>query len=170
MARERLCHLNRSYCAPNLFSDTTDKDMNPAQKLRAGELRRLLKEIDGLDITLVNNRLVVDGICSTRQDYERVQSVVALYKSDDVANLTRVSPRLPSNVAQAICNDVNLPEVEARNIGQTIVLQGTVDSKAEFDRVNVIAENYAKPSLKDGAVLNLIEIRAPARSPAYTVR
>ena len=60
---------------------------------RAGELRQLLRDIDGIEIRIVGQKIVIDGELLVPSDWGRLLSVVSdkLY-SDQVLNLVTISP------------------------------------------------------------------------------
>jgi hypothetical protein len=161
MAREKLCHFDK-LC---VHSSSEHASVNLAQTRKLAELKALLLEVDDVDISIVNDRIVVDGVCDTVRDLERVKSVVAIYNQGEVVSLVRVSPNYPKRVAQIIYNDINLPDVQIRAVDQTLILEGVVLSIEVRERAEKIAETYAK-SLPGSKVVDFLQIAA--RTPANT--
>lgn len=141
----------------------------------AQEIKSLLSDIEGIQIKIINNRVVVDGQVLLPREMNRIISVVAQYGDKVASSLVTLSPIAQKKIAQAIYNDINLPEVEVRAINDKFILQGTVDSKADSDRCEAIAQMYVPDivkttgekegtivTLKKSFVLNLLQIKAPA--------
>ena len=141
----------------------------------AQEIRSLLSDIEGITIKIINNRVVVDGQVLLPREMNRIISVVTQYGDKVASSLVTLSPIAQKKIAQAIYNDINLPEVEVRAINDKFILQGTVESKAESDRCEAIAQMYVPDivkttgekegtivALKKTFVLNLLQIKAAA--------
>lgn len=139
----------------------------------AREIRELLRGIDGINIKIINKKVVVDGQILLPRDMKRIHSVVRQY--DDVASsLVRLSPLAQRKIAQLIERDINNPEVTVRSVNGKFILEGTVDSQQQKDQAEIIAKAYAPDVVVDQAVaekkvlerradvvINLINIRAP---------
>jgi len=150
----------------------------------AQEIRSLLSDIEGITIKIINNRVVVDGQVLLPREMNRIISVVAQYGDKVASSLVTLSPIAQKKIAQAIYNDINLPEVEVRAINDKFILQGTVDSKAESDRCEAIAQMYVPDivkttgekegtivTLKKTFVLNLLQIKAaPPKEPGKIIQ
>jgi pilus assembly protein CpaC len=140
----------------------------------AQEIRSLLSDVEGITIKIINNRVVIDGQVLLPREMNRIISVVAQYGDKVASSLVTLSPIAQKKIAQAIYNDINLPEVEVRAINDKFILQGSVDSKAESDRCEAIAQMYVPDivkttgekegtivTLKKTFVLNLLQVKAP---------
>jgi pilus assembly protein CpaC len=150
----------------------------------AQEIRSLLSDIEGITIKIINNRVVVDGQVLLPREMNRIISVVSQYGDKVASSLVTLSPIAQKKIAQAIYNDINLPEVEVRAINDKFILQGTVESKAESDRCEAIAQMYVPDivkttgekegtivALKKTFVLNLLQIKAAApREPGKIIQ
>jgi pilus assembly protein CpaC len=141
----------------------------------AQEIRSLLSDVEGITIKIINNRVVIDGQVLLPREMNRIISVVSQYGERVASSLVTLSPIAQKKIAQAIYNDINLPEVEVRAINDKFILQGTVESKAESDRCEAIAQMYVPDivkttgekegtivALKKTFVLNLLQIKAAA--------
>ncbi len=116
----------------------------------AYEIRSLLGEIEGINIKVLNNKVLVDGQIILPKDLNRIASVVSQY-GDQAASLVSLSPIAMRKIAELIARDINNPEIEVRAISEAIVLQGTVNSEAEKSRALDIAKLYLPDIIKSEA-------------------
>jgi pilus assembly protein CpaC len=116
----------------------------------AGEVRNLLRDIEGIDIRIVGQKIVIDGEVLVPADYGRLESVTtdASYK-DVVMNLATLSPLAMQVLAKRIQEDINTfaPNVRTRVVNGMIFLEGQVDSKDQADRALRIGHLYMPASI-----------------------
>ena len=116
------------------------------------ELRMLLSEVEGLTIGVIGNRIVLDGELMMKSDYDRVQKVIGLYGSM-ILNLTNLDRKeFNPFVAKAIAKEIGIPSVNVRVSGETATFEGTVQSKADLNRIEAVAR------LRVPKVLNLVRV------------
>jgi len=151
-------------------------------EVRAQELRELLKDVEGIEIKIVGQKIIIDGEILVPADYGRL---VALTVNDvytkDVLNLTTVSPiamqviadRIDSEIKKLVSNPK--PGKYARIVNGMIFLEGEVDSDVIAKRAVEIAKAYlpevtpANPSVALGQgqrlarslIQNFLMIKAP---------
>lgn len=128
---------------------------------RAGEMRELLRDIEGIDVKIVGQKIIIDGEVLVPSDYGRLLSVITdKAYSDVVMNLTTLSPLAMQVLAKRIQEDVNsfAPNVRTRVVNGVIFLEGAVDNKDAADRAIQIARVYL-PEVKPG---NPIASRDPS--------
>ncbi|MCM2322412.1 MAG: BON domain-containing protein [Oligoflexia bacterium] len=135
----------------------------------AGEMRNLLRDIEGIDVRVVGQRVVVEGEVLVPVDYERLLTVVQDKAYGDlVLNLTTLSPMAMQVLARRIQEDINVfaPNVKTRVVNGLVFLEGTVNSKEESDRAVRLAHLYL-PELKPGTALDRDSAthRLPGRKP-----
>jgi pilus assembly protein CpaC len=149
---------------------------------RARELRDLLRDVEGIEIKVVGQKVVIDGEILVPADYGRL---VAITMNDvyvkDVLNLTMVSPiamqviadRIDSEIKKLVANPK--PGKYARIVNGMIFLEGEVDSEVIARRAVEIAKAYlpevapANPSVALGQgqrltrslIQNFLMIKAP---------
>jgi pilus assembly protein CpaC len=143
----------------------------------AKDIQVLLKDIDGITIKIVNNRVVVDGQVLLPKEINRIHSVLKQFEGQ-TASLVILSPIAERKIAQMIESDINLANVHVRTVNGKFLLEGEVDDQGKKDFCMTIAQTYI-PDLvpleaqKDGVtlaartvpVINLITIKAAAEKP-----
>ncbi len=112
---------------------------------RADEVRQLLRNIEGIDIKIVGQKIIIDGEVLVPADYGRLLSVITdkVY-SDTVLNLTTLSPFAMQSLARKIQEDINnfASNVRTRVVNGAILLEGNVDSESQYNRAREIAKIY----------------------------
>ena len=150
----------------------------------AQEIRSLLADVEGITIKIINNRVVIDGKVLLPSELSRIIGVVGQYDSKIASSLVTLSPVAQRKIAQAIFNDINLPEVTVRAINDKFILEGSVGSQAEKDKCEAIAQMYVPDIVKEAGekegtiiklkktfVLNLLEIKAaPPKEPGKIIQ
>lgn len=145
----------------------------------AAEIRGLLGDVEGINIKVVNNRIIVDGQVLLPKDMSRIYSVVQQF-GDQAASLVTLSPLALKKITEYIVRDINNPEIEVRAINDKIILQGFANSQDEKDRAEIIAKTYMPDVIVDAAeekgvikkrrpandgVINLINVKEAAQPP-----
>jgi len=116
----------------------------------AQELRTLLRDIEGVEIRVVGNKVVLEGEILVPADYGRIVTVL---QNDDykkqVLNLSTLSPYAMQLLAKKIQEDINAfaPNVKTRVVNGFIFLEGSVDKEMDSKRALDIAYFYL-PELK----------------------
>jgi pilus assembly protein CpaC len=137
----------------------------------AGEIRSLLRDVEGLDIRIVGSKIVVEGEVLVPADYGRLLIVIQdKAYSDFVINLTSLSPHTMQVMAKKIQDDINgfAPNVRTRVVNGMIFLEGSVESADQANRAYNTANLYL-PELKPGNPLEKDPTvqRLPARKPIW---
>lgn len=149
------------------------------------EIRALLGDIEGINIKIVNNKVIVDGQILLPKDLARIYNVIKQF-GDQASSLVTLSPLAQKKIAEFITRDINNPEIEVRAINDKIILQGWANSEEESKRAEIIAKTYLPDIVIDAAedggpikkrrpvndgVINLIQIKeAPAKPPAKMIQ
>ena len=140
----------------------------------AREVKALLSDIEGIEIKIINNRVVVDGLIWLPRDKNRIYSVVRQY--DGIASdLTRMNPGAQRKIAQLIEKDIGNPEITVRAVNEKFLLEGVASDEAEKQKSEIIAKTYVpdvvmQAAVKDGeikerkvdTVINLITVKPSA--------
>ncbi|MBI3534087.1 MAG: BON domain-containing protein [Deltaproteobacteria bacterium] len=112
---------------------------------RAGEIRELLKNIEGIDVKIIGQKIIIDGEVLVPADYGRLMSVITdkVY-SDSILNLTTLSPLAMQAIAKKIQEDINTfaPNVRTRVVNGSVLLEGRVDNDSQNVRAREIAKIY----------------------------
>jgi pilus assembly protein CpaC len=134
------------------------------------QLRDLLKDIDGIDISIRGGRIFIDGEVLVPADYGRLFNILEGKNSpyaDVVVNLTTLSPLALQLLAKRIQNDVAAfaPSVNTRVVNGQIWLQGSVENIQLYRRAERVADLYL-PELKPANPLEKdpTAIRVPPRT------
>src|SRR3954471_10265690 len=107
----------------------------------AGEMRRLLGEIEGVTVRMVGDRIYLDGQAYTSQDAERIEQVVGLYPN--VKSFVKIAPNAKKLVAQnlnAQFQKGGLRNVQANVVGSTVFLEGSVESQQDLQKAELITK------------------------------
>lgn len=143
------------------------------------EMRALLGDIEGINIKIVNNRVVVDGQILLPKDLARIYNVVQQF-GEQASSLVTLSPLAQKKIAEFISRDINNPEIEVRAVNEKIILQGWASNEEESKRAEIIAKTYLPDIVIEAAeekgvikkrkpandgVINLIQIKEAAPKP-----
>ena len=117
------------------------------------QIKDLLSEVEGLEISIVGDKIVLRGKILTKSDYDQVVKVAGAY-STVVLNLAKFDDSIVGPyVEQAILKDIGLDGITARVVNDTVVLEGVVNSQADLKRAEEIAH------LKIPNVKNLLRVQ-----------
>ncbi|MFM6930256.1 MAG: BON domain-containing protein [Bdellovibrio sp.] len=143
------------------------------------EMRALLGDIEGINIKIVNDKVVVDGQILLPKDLARIYNVVQQF-GNSASSLVTLSPLAQKKIAEFIARDINNPEIEVRAVNDKIILQGWANSQEESSRAEIIAKTYLPDIVIEAAeekgvikkrkpandgVINLIQIKESAPKP-----
>lgn len=131
-----------------LIFDVTIADQNILKKL--SDLKRLLRDVEGINFKIVEDRIVIDGEILVPNDYGRLVNVITdeTY-SKYVLNLAELSPLAMQVLSRRIQRDINsfAPNVRTRVVNGLVWLEGTVDNIDQARRASKVAELYV-PELR----------------------
>jgi pilus assembly protein CpaC len=133
----------------------------------AGELRDLLRDIEGLEVRVIGSKVVMEGELLVPGDYGRLLTVATdKAYSDFVINLTTLSPLALQVLARKMQDDFAAfaPNVKTRVVNGTIFLEGTVDNRDQADHAARVATLYL-PELRPPQLIekdpNVIRLTTP---------
>ncbi len=121
----------------------------------AGEIRNLLRDIEGVDVRIVGSKVIVEGDVLVPSDYGKLYVVLQdKAYSDFVINLAGVSPLAMQLLAKKIQEDIGgfAPNVKTRVVNGTIILEGSAPSDAVRDHAVSVANLYL-PEMKPSTLL-----------------
>jgi pilus assembly protein CpaC len=134
----------------------------------AGELRELLRDVEGIDIRVVGSKVVIDGDVITPADFGRVSAVLSdgAYGSN-VLNLVQLSNKALVALAKRIQDDIRVfaSNVTARVVNGVIFLEGTVDNIDQSRRAMQIADTYLPSPRPNSLIENIRDVQLRQRSP-----
>ena len=123
------------------------------------EVRSLLVDIEGIEIKIINNRVVVDGQILLPGDMNRIVSVLSQYSKEEVDSMVSLSPLAQRKIAQFIERDINNPEVQVRTVNSRFILEGTVNTPDEKKQAEEVARIYVPDVLVEAAVAQQVLIK-----------
>lgn len=149
----------------------------------AREMKALLEGIEGIQIRILNNKVVVDGQILLPSDMKRIHSVVKQY-GGQATTLVVLSPVAQNKIAQFIEKKVGNPEIRVNAVNGKFILEGFANSREEKDKAEIVAKMYVPDVVVDEAVadkkvlerkvdvvINLIAVRPPPEGePAKIVQ
>ncbi len=143
--------LNIKSTGGQILKKLTLKVGKTALQQAATEIQSLLKTVDGIQIKILNNKVVVDGEIVVPRDMRRIHEVVREYGSKATSFVT-LSPLAQNKVAKFIEKEINNPNVTVRATNMTFILEGFVKDKAEKNRAEELAQLYLPDYISDRAV------------------
>lgn len=149
----------------------------------ANEIKSLLGDIEGIQIKIVNNKVVIDGEILLPRDMNRIYSVVAQF-SDVASSIVTMSPLAQKKIAEMIEKDIGNPEIHVRAVNEKFILEGVAGSEGEKQKSEIIAKTYVPDVIVEAAesagllkkrkidsVINLITIKAgPEPQPGKIIK
>lgn len=118
------------------------------------QIKDLLSDVDGLNIKVVGDKIVLRGNIVTKSDYEKVEKVVGAYASVILNMSTFDRSEMNKYVEQAILQEIGLDTITCKLVGDTVILEGIVYTDADSKR----AEEIAKLKNPTG-VRNLLKVQ-----------
>jgi len=149
----------------------------------AAEIKSLLGDIEGIDIKIVNNKVVIDGEILLPKDMSRIYNVVAQF-SDVASSIVTMSPLAQKKISELIEKDIGNPEIHVRAVNEKFILEGVAGSENEKTKAEIIAKTYVPDVVVDAAesagivkkrkidsVINLLSVKpGPEPQPGKTIK
>ncbi len=149
----------------------------------AGEIKSLLGDIEGIDIKIVNNKVVIDGEILLPKDMSRIYNVVAQF-SDVASSIVTMSPLAQKKISELIEKDIGNPEIHVRAVNEKFILEGVAGNENEKTKAEIIAKTYVPDVVIDAAesagivkkrkidsVINLLTVKpGPEAQPGKTIK
>jgi pilus assembly protein CpaC len=106
-------------------------------------IRQLVGDVEGLEIKVVGNKIILDGEILVPSEFKRVLRVYDRYAGDDVYLLATLSPLALEMIASRIKQAIGQQSyVDVRVLNNQIVLEGTANSVQEAERYLSIARSF----------------------------
>ncbi len=151
------------------------KKTNVAKTAR--EIQNLLRDIEGINIKILNNRVVVDGEVILPSDVSRIFSVINQYPESLASSLVRLSPLAQVKIARYMERAINNPEISVKAVNGLFLLEGFANSEEEKKRAFILAQAYlpdqvtkesdaAKKTVKlvKDKIINLVNVKPPPQA------
>lgn len=155
-----------------IYEYTLDVRKTELEKV-AREIQGLLQTIEGIQVKVLNNKVVVDGEIILPSDMRRIHEVVRQYEPQ-ATSLVTLSPIAQNKIALFIERKINNPEIRVSAINGKFILEGFANSQGEKDKAEIVAKMYIPDVIVDQAVqdkkvletkkepvVNLIQVRMP---------
>ena len=111
----------------------------------AAEIRELLISVDGIEIKIYNNKVIIDGQVLLPSEMDRVQKIVADFASTvPVKSYVSYSPLAQKKIAELLDKEIEYPEIQIRYAYNRFLLEGCVNTNAEKNRALTIADLYTQ--------------------------
>ena len=117
----------------------------------AMEIQSLLRSVDGIQVKILNNQVVIDGEILIPRDIDRIHEVVRAYGRRATSFVT-LSLLAQAKMAKFMEKEINNPNVTVRATNMVFILEGFVNSPSEKNRAEEIAYLYLPSTLSDLAV------------------
>ena len=117
----------------------------------ASEIKSLLKEIEGIEIKILNNKVIVDGFILLAKDMNRIAMVLKQY-GDQVASLVRLSPLTKRKIADRIEAEIDNPNIYVDIVNDFYILEGSESWLGEAKKAEKIAQAHISDTLEKFAV------------------
>lgn len=109
--------------------------------------------LPGVGVRQVRDAIVLEGEVDSAEEVRRAVEIAGIYATKVINQLTvRGALGTEAALATQIQNTINLPNVTAKLVGDTVVLDGIVENMSQFDRAQTVATALGKK------VLNLIKL------------
>ena len=105
------------------------------------EMKKLLGEMEGVNLRMVGDRVYLDGQAYTQADADRIEQVVGLYPT--VKSFVKIAPNAKKLVAQSLnaaFQKAGLKNIQANVVGSTIFLEGSVESQQDLQKAELITK------------------------------
>lgn len=127
----------------------------------ANHLRELLKDIEGIEISIRGNKIFIDGEILVPGDYGRLLNVIMAKNSpyeELVVNLAELSSVTLNLLSERIQKEINTfaPNVQTKVVNGQIWLTGTTDNLEQARRAMLVAELFL-PEVKPAPPLEKLE-------------
>ena len=111
----------------------------------AAELRDLLVAIDGIEVKIYNQKVIIDGQVLLPREMDRIKAVIVkTYDPKLVRSLVTYSPEAQKKIAELIEKEIGYPEVTVRYAYNRFLLEGCVSTEAELKKAMSIASLYTQ--------------------------
>ena len=117
----------------------------------ATEIQSLLRTVDGIQVKILNNKVIIDGEILVPRDMRRIHDVVQEYRGK-ATSLVTLSPLAQNKVAKFIEKEINDPNITVRATNSTFILEGFVSDEGEKNRAEEMAKLYLPDHIVDRAV------------------
>jgi pilus assembly protein CpaC len=120
----------------------------------AKEIKSLLGEIEGIEIKILNNKVIVDGYILLAKDLNRIAMVLSHYDPQQVVSIVRLSPLTRKKIAERIEAEIDNPNIYVTVVNDFFILEGSESWAGEKKRAGEIAQAHVSDILTKVAEKN----------------
>ncbi len=120
----------------------------------ATEIKSLLGEIEGIEIKIINNKVLVDGYILLAKDINRIAMVLDQYDENQVKSIVRLSPLTRRKIAERIEATIDNPNIYVNVVNDFFMLEGSESYSGEKSRAEEIAQAHVSDILTKFATKN----------------
>lgn len=140
----------------NIRVTVTSQDLDAYQN----ELKKLLHDIEGIEIKRVGQKIMVEGEVYLNSDLQRIHEITRLNK--DVVTLVTLSADTQKVLAKKIQREIGLPGVVVTATKGRIILRGEVYNKGDIEKAQKMASIYVDPN----QIVNVLTLKEVEKPPA----
>lgn len=112
-------------------------EVQPELQDLANEVREVLSDVEGLEINVVGEKVVLTGKLLSKTDLETVEQTANAFAGRVVA-MVELDKNVNELIKRALEKEINLDTVELILEGDTLTAMGSVPSEKELERVKSI--------------------------------
>ena len=116
----------------------------------AKELQELLIEVDGIEVKIANNKVIIDGQIRLPRDMDRIYSVISQYDKKQVESLVTFSPEAQNDILDLIRRKIGDERIRVTAVHNRFILEGDVENVQEKERAGWIAQLYTQWDPSEG--------------------
>lgn len=126
-------------------------------------IRQLVGDVEGLEVKVVGNKIVLDGEILVPSEFKRVLRVWQSYADTGGVQLyATLSPLALEMIAKRIAAEINDLNVTVRVLNGSIVMEGNVDSPQTVERYLSIAKSFIPEKVAIAGQAGGVSISPPA--------
>ena len=110
----------------------------------AKDLEKLLVEVDGIEVKIAANKVIIDGQIRLPRDMDRIYSVIAQYDKKQVESLVTFSPEAQNDILDLIRKKIGDDNIRITAVHNRFILEGKVQTLEEKERAGWIATLYTQ--------------------------
>ena len=104
---------------------------SPEKSRYVSSIRKMLKEVEGVEVGISGDDITIDGELFRQQDKERIERIVdKMSTSIKIINLTRYSPLFMRAMAKKIEKEINDPQIHIKSLKDKFMIKGKIQYTA----------------------------------------
>jgi Flp pilus assembly secretin CpaC len=112
-------------------------EVEPELQELADELREILADVEGLDVNVIGDKVILSGKLLSNTDLETVKETASAFKARVVA-MVELDMNVNELIKKALEKEIGIDTVELILEGDKLTAMGSVPNQAELERVKAI--------------------------------